>query len=263
MKLFKSKKTDQLNNDQLDAIEEFDMALEKLEKANKGPEGEEEAVEETPEAEGSEEEASEEAAPEDGAEEASAEEEEAPEPEKTNKSKAASKAEAAPEKIESLESIISEDPEADAAMAVEPFLKSFAKAVDKKLEAIRAEHAKQLGTLNKAFAQMSTFQKAQSAVLLAEGKLLKSLTATDQESLDQPQDRKSIQVQERFIKSEGGEEELSVTQARIKLGEFAKSGVLNPQQVAKIENRINHGQPLPEYFIEMLKNPETKKEEAK
>jgi hypothetical protein len=142
-----------------------------------------------------------------------------------------------------IDDVADSDPEAAPAMDVEPFLKGLVETIGDRFEA-----------LEKSIADIRATQKAQSKVMVAEGSMLKSVLGQDEVTQSQPLPRKSVQTQERFVKSADGSVQLTNGEARAKLIELAKSGKLTPMQVSIIEGRLNKSQELPEYFTVLLKS---------
>lgn len=263
----------ELPKEELDAVESFDNALDELsksaadegkpedkkepelkkgeqpkaadndelKKAKKADEDDEEEDEESEEDENIEEE---------GDEEEEEDEESAPPPPPKRKGKM--KKSSAQSSV-SIEEIVREDKEAAAAMDVEPFLKSLVRGIDTKISALQAEVEGHVSALSATVEKMVTLQKAQSNAIVAEGALIKSALGVDEKTLQQPTERRSTLVVERFAKSQAGEEPITIGEAKTKLIEFAKSGALNPVQVSIVEGRLNKGQDLPSYFTQLLR----------
>lgn len=135
---------------------------------------------------------------------------------------------------------VANDPEASAAMDVEPFLKSLTEAISARFDSIEE-------TLEK----MGKAQSAQSRVIVEESRLVKSLAELNAAAGDEPMQRKGLttKTQERF---EPAPEGLTKSEAMARLIEFSKAGKLNPVQVSIIEGRLNKGIALPEYFTSLL-----------
>lgn len=240
--------------EEVDPTAAFNESLEQLNKAVDG--GEEVPAEETPAEEPATEEVSTEEAPaEEPVEEPVNEEpvsEEAPaeEPaEEVNKS------------VASLESIIHEQaPEVAKTIEGTEFLKSLVNAIDSKIDTIVSTIDGKINPLAKSVEGVTEITKALAKTVAAEGELLKSQLEVDEASQEQPEIRKSqVMTMERFTKSENGEEtQITVVEAKNKLGEFAKSGVVSPMKVPVYEKMLNRGQIHPELQKVIIDNAKVK-----
>jgi len=294
-----------LNEEQIDAVAEFDEALEELSKAADGTGADEELgkakrVKKDPESkeslaakkaakkeaggeanddleedetgekkkpknpkdksyrksraedggDGEEEEEDESEEPEETEEEAEEESEEEAEETPVEKSRAAKKAKTLAAEVSG------RDPEAAAAMDVEPFLKALTASIDERLQSLNKSVSARLFQIEKSVTSIINLQKSQAGAIVAEGNLLKSLTGTDDDSRNEPLERQSVLTNERFQKSVKGAEDITLIEARSKLVELAKSKALNPMQVSIVEGRLNKGLPLPDYFLKLILNKE-------
>lgn len=143
----------------------------------------------------------------------------------------------------SLEDEISElDEEAEIAMDVEPFLKSFVEAVDEKLQ--------KLGT---KIARVHTLQKAQGDVLVASAEMQKSTNEAARKIGDSAIPPKSVlsKATQRF-ESDGGEIEMNRMQILKKSHDLVKAGTLDVLTATKIENRLNKNMPLTDEMKQAL-----------
>ena len=166
------------------------------------------------------------------------EEEEDEEEVKYSKGKKMSKSEEEEELEEfekSLEEDISElDEEAEIAMDVEPFLKSFVGAVDGRLQ-----------KLGQKISKVEQLQKAQGDVLVASAEMQKSTQEAAKKVSEQAAPVRSVlsKASQRFGSGEG-EVEMNRMQILQKSHELVKEGKLDLLTATKIENRLNKGQDL-------------------
>jgi len=214
-------------------------------RAEDGGDGEEEEEDESEEEESAESEE-----PEETEEEAEEESEEEAEETPVEKSRAAKKAKTLAAEVSG------RDPEAAAAMDVEPFLKALTASIDERLQSLNKSVSARLFQIEKSVTSIINLQKSQAGAIVAEGNLLKSLTGTDDDSRNEPLERQSVLTNERFQKSVKGAEDITLIEARSKLVELAKSKALNPMQVSIVEGRLNKGLPLPDYFLKLILNKE-------
>lgn len=184
----------------------FNEALEDLQKAMKKKVVEEEADEYEDEPEGDEE------IPEDEGEE---EEEEEPPKRYARKS---------------IPDILSEDPEAAAAMDVEPFLVQFAKAVDERVRAVekRVESTQELlKSQSKLMVQLAKLQKANQDLIKSIG--------------DTPVPSNSVVRMFKSTKFDQNSPAVSGLEVLAKSREWVRLGKVDLVEAGIIENRINKG----------------------
>ena len=137
--------------------------------------------------------------------------------------------------------IADDDPEAEVAMDVEPFLKSLVKSMDRKFAAMERSITG-LTQLSKAVAQVTSFS----------AELQKAVG-------DQPLPRQGVtsaadlSTRTRFAKSK---DELGYDGGQVlrKSLELLKSNQIDLNQAAKIEGRVNAGQPLPKEVAHLFEN---------
>jgi hypothetical protein len=144
----------------------------------------------------------------------------------------------------SLPDLIAEDPEAEAAMDIEPYLKSLALGIDKKTE-----------SLEKAVADLTKMVKIQSKAFLASMDLQKSM----QDRLDAIGNKK-IPVQTVLKKSDTGrfsagegQPEMSQVQIMNKAMDLSRQGVIGSRDVTILEGRLNSGGAIPEHLVQYFK----------
>jgi len=141
---------------------------------------------------------------------------------------------------------VAADPEAEAAMDIEPFLKALVHGIDRRLDAIEATVAKAAKAQEAVFA----VQKSAAGLALSHGDLVREVHEVVSAAGGQPAERRGrLRVVERFGKSAAEDgADYDPQEAKAKLLELAKSKALSPEQIGVCEMRINHGQELPAYF---------------
>lgn len=152
----------------------------------------------------------------------------------------------------SLEDMIGEDEQAEAAMDVEPFLRQLVKGIDAKFSAVEAEIEKSI-----------KLSKAQAVLLSVNSDLQKSISDTIEKIGGEPLESGSILRKglNRFEadpkdkdKSPAGDKKVVMEKAMALL----KAGKFQPQDVIKIEGRLNKGLALESKHIDMLEIEEAK-----
>lgn len=146
----------------------------------------------------------------------------------------------------SIEDSLDEDPEAAAAMDVEPFLRGLVKAIDERFD-----------TIEKKIPRSGNYQKSTKALAKAMSDLgdQQMLIAQTVEAIGgQPVQSKSVirKSKERFEDNGGSELNMSKDQILTKSLELRKAGKLGVRDVTKIENRLNKGIELPENIKTLL-----------
>jgi hypothetical protein len=148
----------------------------------------------------------------------------------------------------SLAEEIEEDPEAQGAIDVEPFLEAFVKSVDRNMKAM----SKEIASLRKSVANVAEIQKSHAGLTVEAAEMTQAVAKTVNAVGNQPEPRKGqVSVQDRFEKSQGGAD-YDARAIRAKLGALAKSGALKPLQVGVIEGRLNRGEAMPDWFQPIL-----------
>lgn len=150
----------------------------------------------------------------------------------------------------SIEDQMSEDEDAEAAMDVEPFLRSLVQNLDKRFEQL----GKSLNVMQKSMSSLTTLSKAQSRALLAFQDLQKSVSDTVEAIAGTPVTSPSVLRKSgtsRFADKTGLE--------NLQSGEImerallAKSkGLLHTREVSMIEGRLNKGLDLEPSWINAL-----------
>lgn len=145
----------------------------------------------------------------------------------------------------SIEDSLDEDPEAAAAMDVEPFLRGLVKSIDERFNAIEQK-----------MSRPGHFEKSTKALAKAMSDLgdQQVLIAQTVEAIGgQPVMSKSVirKSTERF-ENTGNELNMTKDQILTKSLELRKAGKLGVRDVTKIENRLNKGIELPENIKTLL-----------
>lgn len=139
------------------------------------------------------------------------------------------------EYTKSIADILDEDPDASAAIDVEPFLRQLVKAVDESITEINKSVSKKIATLE-------ALVKSQSAVLLQTAKLEKSTNDTIKAIGKQPVPSKSVTT---LAKSRFGDDdnasEYSNMDVLAKSRDWVKDHKISLIDAGKIEGRINKG----------------------
>lgn len=155
----------------------------------------------------------------------------------------------------SIEEQLEENPEASAAMDVEPFLRDMAKAMDARMDAIEKSVANAFASVGNVL----NLQKATARMFAAFGELQKSTAETVEKIGGTPIPSRSVvrATGQRFEKSqdEPGEViELNMTREQIleKSLRLREAGKLQIRDVSKIEGRLNKGMELPEDIKRIL-----------
>lgn len=158
-------------------------------------------------------------------EEAGEEEEEGKKPEKAKKS---------------LPDLIAEDdPEAEAAMDIEPFLKSLAKQIGEKTT-----------TLEDAVASLTKMVRVQGKALLSSMEMQKSLQEQVAIIGGQPVPVKGVLQKsggaDRFASPQGGEKPLDKQTVMLKAMDLQRQGKIDSRMITILEGRLNKGAGIPE-----------------
>ncbi len=149
----------------------------------------------------------------------------------------------------SLEDSVLEDPEAGAAMDVEPFLQQLVKSMDKHFSGVQVT----LDNVVKRIDAVETLQKASSQMFVKYGELQESMSKTVEKIGDAPVGSSSIlrKSGDRFKKA--GDLDMTRTEILDKALELRKAGKLESVDVTKIEGRLNKGMELPDNIMKLLK----------
>ncbi len=144
-------------------------------------------------------------------------------------------------KSRDLEDYVAEDdPEAELALDVAPFLKSLTKSMQRYLD-------DKIQPLVKSMKRMEAMTSAQGAVLLASSELTKAL-GSNVVKIGQETEKTHSHLRksgERFEKSTV-QELYNKREVLAKSFELLKKGEITPLQATKIEHRVNSGSELPE-----------------
>jgi len=135
------------------------------------------------------------------------------------------------------------DEEAEIAMDVEPFLKSFVDAVDNRLKSVEA-----------TVTSVKQLQKAQSEVLLTSAEMQKNVGVAVEKMGNAPLPTMSVMRKAVQKFGQGDKEiQMNTTQILTKSHELVKSGKLDVLMATKIEGRLNKGVELSDemksYFV--------------
>ena len=130
----------------------------------------------------------------------------------------------------SVEDILNEEPEAAAAMDVEPYLLQLAKAIDESIEQVA-----------RRIAGVEKLVKSQATLVAASAQLQKSMRDMVKSIGEQPVNTNSVR---RLIKSsrfsaDGEEREVDNAEVLIKSREWLRKGSIDIIEAGKIEGRIN------------------------
>jgi len=149
----------------------------------------------------------------------------------------------------SVEAAVSEDPESEAAMDVEPFLKSLVKGIDRRID----DQATQIRDIAETNEAMYSVLKVLAKAVLMSGEITKSVHESLEAIGSVPEPRKGqLTLMDRFQKSGADATDYDPRVARATLTELAKSKKLDSRQVGVVEMRLNHGQELPDFFIPFM-----------
>ena len=131
----------------------------------------------------------------------------------------------------SIEEVIAEDPEAAAAMDVEPYLRELAKGLDEVLSEIATAFSKRMG-------KIESMVKSQSRVILVQAELEKSIHGKIDAMGQTAQPTKGMRV---LAKSRFGKEgrEFSPVQVLAKSRDWLRKGKINLLESGMVETRVN------------------------
>jgi hypothetical protein len=147
----------------------------------------------------------------------------------------------------SLETLVSEDVDAEAAMDVEPFLRQLVKSIDERISGEFARIDRKIAKLQKSMSVSVELQKATAQYAATSGDLQKSMYDTIEKIGGQPVPSNSLLKSrtERFPSMPQTPTDNS--QILQKAVDLCKEGRLQVLDVTKIEGRLNKGLPLGEY----------------
>lgn len=131
-----------------------------------------------------------------------------------------------------------EDPEAEMAMDVAPFLKSLVRGQQKYIDM-------QFNQLRKSFSSTEKLIKSQGNVLLAQAQLSKSMNAELRAFGDAPQ-KSSSQLKKSGERFDVAPKPYNKAEILSKSFNLLREGKIDTLMATKIEHRVNAGQELPE-----------------
>jgi len=135
----------------------------------------------------------------------------------------------------SIEDRLEEDPEAEAAMDVEPFLRSLVKSFDEAIQDIRDE-------MGENFAELSGVMKSQGKLLVAQAKLQKSVQDRVEKIANTPLPSSSVRALQKS-RFESGEKEVELSGVEIleKSRSWVRENKIDLVEAGIIESRVNKG----------------------
>lgn len=150
--------------------------------------------------------------------------------------------------------VSSEDPEAGAAMDIEPFLKALVKGIDEKFTAMEAT----LQTMQKGIKTVMTLNKAQAQFMVNAAEMQKAMAETVEKIGETPVPSKSVlrKSGDRFDEtSEKGDiSDMSRGDILDKALKLKAAGKFNELDVTKIEGRLNKGIALEDRHVALIKS---------
>ena len=159
----------------------------------------------------------------------------------------------------SLSDSMAENPEAQDAMDVEPFLTHLVKSMEEQFQIV-TDMIKSVGEkqemLEKAVKGMTDLQKATSKMFVSYGELNKSIAETVEAIGNAPRQSNSVlrKSGDRFNGVEQPKElNMSKDEIMLKAMNLRKEGKLTVRDVTKLENRLNKGIEIPEFIQKLLK----------
>lgn len=155
--------------------------------------------------------------------------------------------------MKSLEdSIYDDDPEAGAAMDIEPFLRSMVKSLDEKFES----QDKAIRVMRKGLKAIEEMNRALARHMVLATEMTKAMSDTVEKIGEQPVPSKSIlrKSGNRFEEEPGTTVELSRADILDKALKLCRDGKMNELDVTKIEGRLNKNLPLEERHVALLKS---------
>lgn len=157
----------------------------------------------------------------------------------------------------SLEDDMSADPESEAAMDVEPFLRTLVKSISEQFDGINvaiADVSDRTDTLIKSTDMTNELQKATAKMFMNYGEMQKSMSETV-EAIGNTAQRSNSKLKKSNTRFNIGDEKGKlVTRQEIlqKATKWREEGKLVLRDVTKLENRLNKGMPLPENVQKLL-----------
>lgn len=159
----------------------------------------------------------------------------------------------------SLEDSMDLNPDASAAMDVEPFLRELVKGIDTQFSSIQTmvtEISERTDALQKSTDEANSLQKATAKLVMTYGDLQKSMSETVEAIGNAPKKTSTVLRKSGEKYPETKEEAVmpatkdAILQKATKLRE---EGKLSVRDVTKLENRLNKGIEIPEYIQNLLK----------
>jgi hypothetical protein len=145
------------------------------------------------------------------------------------------------ETAKSIEAMMNDAPEAEAAMDVEPFLRTLVKSIDKRFNDLASQMTDEVG---KKLDGVVSLVKSQATMMLAQADLQKSISENTRKIGDQTIPSASVRGKagERFAKSNDGKtpeiDFSNIDPAKIDTLEWLKKGWINNTQATVIDNRV-------------------------
>jgi len=160
----------------------------------------------------------------------------------------------------SLSDSVASDPEAEAAMDIEPFLKALVTGLNDKFESLEKKVTKKLGAVSKSLNKVEGLAKAQAQMAVASADLQKAMSDTVEKIGETPVPSGSVLRKggDRFDSDTGEDKGLDMSKDDIlnKALALARDGKLDPMDVTKIEGRLNKGMELEPGHVELLRKAE-------
>lgn len=157
-----------------------------------------------------------------------------------------------------VEKSMSEEPEAEAAMDIEPYLKSLVKGIDKRFNSLAKDLNKKIADLSKSINSVDALVKAQGKLSLASAELQKAMADTVEKIGETPIPSTSLLKKggERFDDKNNVVESNDLgTKEQIlhKAMQLRMAGKLEPIDVTKIEGRLNKGLAIEQRHADLIK----------
>lgn len=157
----------------------------------------------------------------------------------------------------SLEDELSADPESEAAMDVEPFLRTLVKSISEQFDVINvavADVSDQTNLLIKSTDETNELQKATAKMFMDYGEMQKSMSETVEAIGNTAQSSNSKLRKSNNKFHIGDDKGKLVTRQEIlmKATKWREEGKLVLRDITKLENRLNKGMPLPENVQKLL-----------
>ncbi|RDE12127.1 MAG: hypothetical protein C4K49_10620 [Candidatus Thorarchaeota archaeon] len=144
------------------------------------------------------------------------------------------------------EAVAEDDPEAEIAMDIEPYLKSLAHEIGESLEKAR-KPLDRLAKLEKSVSELSSIVKAIGKAVLANAEMQKSIKTDIAKfgSIEIPSMARLRKGGDRFQVEEGGAE-MTVMEVMAKATELCRKGEISTTDISILESRLQSGGGIPE-----------------